>query len=131
MKSYQPACIHKVCQQRGDVAIADKNLWAAPDRVQIERLQQIVRAIAAARTQNRLHIRTRKHFGQLANAPLERPGKVKIALKNGIEIKRLVAHDSQSLTASVEFAPLEIAGRSNNADRVPGPESGRLDARRV
>src|SRR5579864_4273853 len=91
-----------------------------PDLFQVKFAQQIVRAIAPARAHDRSHVVTHKHFFQLANSSLNRSGKIKILLQNRIEIKRLVSRSPQGFATGIQFRPLDVAGRRDDAYGIAG-----------
>src|SRR5437588_9763075 len=91
VESYESRCIGKISEQRGEVAVSHKNLGMRLDLLQIQLFEKIVRAVSATRANDRAYLVSRKHFFQFAGPALHRSRKVKILLKNGIEIKRPVA----------------------------------------
>jgi len=48
-------------------------------------------------------------------------------LEDGIQIERLVSGAAESFAPGLQFGLLDVAGRRDDADRVPRTESGRFD----
>jgi hypothetical protein len=79
------ACdIVEISQQRGDVAVTDKNLGMAFDLFEIKFSQEIIGAVATARADDRANVVTHEHLFQLARSAIDRTGEVKILVENGI-----------------------------------------------
>jgi len=127
MKGHQACGIYKISEQRGDIAVAHKNFRMGLDLLQVQGFEQIVRTVAAARTNNRPHVLARKHFFQFTRPALHRARKVKILLKNGIKIKRPIARAPQPLTASFQIGALDVARRRHDTNRISRPKGRRPD----
>src|ERR1700733_3244870 len=91
VKSDKARGIGEVGQKGRDIAVADKYLGIRPDLVQVETLEQIVRAITTARANDGTHLVAHKHLFEFLQAAIDRARKVEFAIKNRIEVKRLVS----------------------------------------
>src|ERR1700730_4985736 len=92
LKRDQPNRIRKVGQKRREIAVADEYFGMGFDLVQIQEIQKIVGTVPSARANNGPHLVAYKHLFQLASTSLRRSGKVKILVKNRIEIEGLISH---------------------------------------
>src|ERR1700722_6799924 len=122
-------CIVKMREQRGQVAVADKNLGMRFDFLPVDGLQQIVGAIATAGANNCAYLFAYKHVFEFPGATLHRSCEVQVLFKDGIEIKRTIPRAPQGFTASLQFIALDVAGRGYDADHVAGSQRGWPDAR--
>ena len=94
---------------------------------EIQRLQQIVGAVTAARAYDRAHVVAYEHLFHFARPAFDRSGEVKILFQNRIEIERDVSRSAQCLAAGLQFSPLDVAGGRNDAHRIAGAKGGRFD----
>lgn len=119
--------IHEVRQQRGDIAVADKNLGMSFDLGELEMLEQIICAITTSGTQDGANVVTLEHLLEFAGAASGRSGEVEIALENGVEIKRSVSGAGEGGAAGFEIRLLDITGRRDNPDGIAGAKRRGLD----
>src|SRR5579863_7197242 len=89
--------VRKVRQQAGEVAVSDEDLGVSLDLAEIDSVEQVIGAIAAARTKNGVNIIAVEHLFQFADAAIDRSREIEIAVENRIEIEGLV---SRTLRAS-------------------------------
>ena len=106
VKRNQSSRVREVGQQRGQIAVADKNLGMCLDLLQIENIEKIVRAVSAPGAHDRPHFVADEHFFQFPRAPRRRPREVEIVLEDGIKIERLVSQVTQSRAARFQHAPV-------------------------
>src|SRR5579863_2216115 len=118
--------IEELRQQRGDVAIADKNLGMSFDLGEVEMWQQVIRPITTASRQDGAKVVALEHLFEFAGATRSRSGEVEIALKNGVQIERPVPGTSESGATGFEIRPLNVAGGRDNSDPIAGAKRGRL-----
>ena len=129
MERNQVGEVREPRQQRGDIAVAHEDLRVLTHNIEIEFLQQVVAAVTAARTDDRLDLGSAEHLLQLAGASLDRPSKVKVLLEDGIEEEGLVTHAKESEGAGVEEISLDRACRSDDANRIARHQRRRFDPR--
>src|SRR5579872_399171 len=121
------ASIGKVRQQAREVAVADEDFRVTPDGLEIDSVQQIIGAVAAARAEDGTHIIAFNHFFKLADTAVDGSGEVEIAIENRIEIERLVSSTAQGFASGVQIGLFDVAGRRDDCNGVAGLECGRLD----
>src|SRR5579864_3256154 len=114
-------------EQGSDVTASQQDFWLRGHHVVIKLLQQVIAAIATARTDERGNVITPPKFMELMRAPLLASGKIDVAIKNILSIDRLISHLSQPVTACQKAFTVETAGRSNHCDLVAPSQSGRLN----
>ena len=129
VKRHKSGRVGEARQQGCDVAVAHKNLRMRDDLTGVKFGQQVIRAVASTRTQDGPHILAHKHLFQFARAPIRRASEVQILFDDRLEVERLVSKLAQCFAAFFEQFALDVAGRSNNADRISKLESSWLDAR--
>src|SRR5882757_5312467 len=102
MKCYAVGGVGKASQQAREVAVANENLRMSGDLPQIERVQQIIRSVAAAGANNCAYIFAYEHLLQFPSPAFHGARKIQIALDNRVEIERLVSQSAQRLAASLQ-----------------------------
>src|SRR5579863_1047820 len=119
--------VGKVSQQTGEVAVANDNFGMTPNGFEINSVQQVIRAVAAAGAEDGANVIALEHFFQFADAAIDRSCEIEIAVENRIEIERLVSRTPEGFASGREIGLLDIAGRRDDCNGIAGPEGGRLD----
>src|SRR5580692_12105904 len=99
------------------------------DFVEIESVEQIIRAVSAASANNRPDVISGEHFLQFTGPAICGAGEVEILFRDGVEIKGLVSEFRKRPAASIKQFPFNIACGSDDSDGVARLKRGRLDAR--
>ncbi len=118
-------------EQRGDIAVTDKDFGMTAHQVEIEVLEQVIAAVAAARAENSAHLRTLEHCVQFAETAVGRSGEVEVALEDGIEVERRVAEAFEGAAPRFQILTADIACRRDNPDRIAARERRGLEQRRA
>ncbi len=100
----------------------------AANQVEIEVRQQVVGAVAPAKTDNAFHLGIGEHPMQLIDAALDGSGKVQVAIQNGRQMEWTVAATLQRGQTCLKRLSRNRAGRCDYADSIPGAQGRRADA---
>jgi hypothetical protein len=83
VKGHKAGRIGKAGEQRGDVAVSDKDFGMASDLRRIKFPQQIICPIPTASTHNGADLLASEHLLEFTGSAFRGPGKIQILLKNG------------------------------------------------
>jgi hypothetical protein len=92
--------VAQIRQQGGHIAAAAEDLRVSTNQLEVEIGQQIIGSVAAARTNDRLDLGSRKHFVELVESAACAACEIQIAIENGRKIERLKAFAHQPCAAS-------------------------------
>lgn len=131
VERYQAGAIGYCREQAGDVAASEQHFRCSRQFLEVERLKQVVAAVAAADADQRRDVIPSPKFLKFLRASLNCSGKVQITIENVLPVNWLAAHAAQAFAAAEKRLAVEAAGRSQNAYLVPRPQRRRLDGWRL
>src|SRR6266536_2708423 len=127
VESDEACSIVKVCQQRGDVAVAHEDFRVRSYFFQIKFFEKVICAIAASSTDDRPNVVPLEHLFQLARSAIDGPRKIQILFQNRVEVERNISRATQGLAARVQVSPLNVASGRDDAYGITGAKGGRFD----
>jgi len=124
MEGHEARLLVQGQKERGDIAIADKDLWIPADGREADLGKEPQSAITPSRAKDGLDLFVPECRVKVLQPRSVLPGEVLLLIIQVRSRKDIEAHSPQTIHAGQEFRWLNRAGRRNDRDGVPGFQPG-------